>query len=60
MAEDGRLVLVDFGSAQIEEGNITRSITVMFKRGFTPDNISCLVFIKKIPDQDYTLKHMEL
>lgn len=37
MAEDGRLVLVDFGSAQIEEGNITRSITVMFKRGFTPE-----------------------
>lgn len=37
LAEDGRLVLVDFGSAQIEEGNITQSVTVMFKRGFTPE-----------------------
>ena len=32
-----KLVLVDFGSARVENRTITQSMTVIFKRGYTPE-----------------------
>lgn len=33
----GKLVLIDFGSARKKSGTRTQSMTVMFKRGYTPE-----------------------
>lgn len=37
LTRDDRLVLIDFGAARRENINVTRSMTVMFKRGFSPE-----------------------
>lgn len=37
LTEDEKLVLIDFGSARIENKSLTKSLTVMFKRGYTPE-----------------------
>ena len=37
LTEDGRLKLIDFGAARKENINMTRSMTVVFKRGFSPE-----------------------
>lgn len=36
LTEQKKLVLVDFGSARVEDSTMTQSMTVMFKRGYTP------------------------
>ncbi len=36
LTEQKELVLVDFGSARVEDSAMTQSMTVMFKRGYTP------------------------
>lgn len=36
-SEEGNLVLIDFGAVRARNAEITRSITVMFKRGFSPE-----------------------
>lgn len=43
LTEQGKLVLVDFGSACVEESAMTQGMTVMFKRGYTPKEqyLSC-------------------
>lgn len=35
--QDGTLVLIDFGSAREERQSYTQSMTVLFKRGYTPE-----------------------
>ena len=37
LTRDERLVLIDFGAARRENINMTRSMTVVFKRGFSPE-----------------------
>ena len=37
LTEDRQLVLIDFGSARMEKANTSQSMTVTFKRGFTPE-----------------------
>lgn len=37
LTEQKKLVLVDFGSARVEDSAMTQSMTVMFKRGYTPE-----------------------
>lgn len=37
LTNDGNLVLIDFGSAELQNAELTRSITIMFKRGFSPE-----------------------
>lgn len=37
ITRDERLVLIDFGAARRENINMTRSMTVVFKRGFSPE-----------------------
>ena len=36
-AEDDSLVLIDFGSARMRNMEMTKSMTIVFKRGFTPE-----------------------
>lgn len=36
-AEDDSLVLIDFGSARIRNMEMTKSMTIVFKRGFSPE-----------------------
>lgn len=35
--KEGQLVLIDFGSARVRNVEVTRSMTVVFKRGFSPE-----------------------
>ena len=35
--KEGNLVLIDFGSARVRNVEMTRSMTVVFKRGFSPE-----------------------
>ncbi|MCM1236288.1 MAG: serine/threonine protein kinase [Ruminococcus flavefaciens] len=35
--EEDNLVLIDFGSAELQNVDLTRSVTVLFKRGFSPE-----------------------
>ncbi|MCM1159526.1 MAG: serine/threonine-protein kinase [Bacteroidales bacterium] len=35
--EEHNLVLIDFGSAELQNVDLTRSVTIMFKRGFSPE-----------------------
>ncbi len=35
--EENNLVLIDFGSAELQNADLTRSITINFKRGFSPE-----------------------
>lgn len=35
--EEHNLVLIDFGSAELQNADFTRSVTIMFKRGFSPE-----------------------
>ncbi len=35
--KEGQLVLIDFGSARVRNVEMTRSMTVVFKRGFSPE-----------------------
>lgn len=35
--ENHNLVLIDFGSAELQNADLTRSVTIMFKRGFSPE-----------------------
>lgn len=35
--EDGRFVLIDFGAARMRNIDTTKTMTVMFKRGFSPE-----------------------
>ena len=37
LTRDEKLVLIDFGAARKENINMTRSMTVVFKRGFSPE-----------------------
>lgn len=37
LTRDDKLVLIDFGAARKENINMTRSMTVVFKRGFSPE-----------------------
>ncbi|HBI61571.1 MAG TPA: hypothetical protein DDY31_10230 [Lachnospiraceae bacterium] len=37
LTEQKKLVLVDFGSARAEDNRMTQSMTVTFKRGYTPE-----------------------
>lgn len=37
LTSDEKLVLIDFGAARKENINMTRSMTVVFKRGFSPE-----------------------
>ena len=36
-SEDGELVLIDFGSARVRNMEMTRSMTIVFKRGYSPE-----------------------
>ncbi|MGN0368908.1 MAG: serine/threonine protein kinase [Wujia sp.] len=35
--ENDNMVLIDFGSAELQNSDVTRSVTIMFKRGFSPE-----------------------
>ena len=37
MDADGKLILIDFGAARITNVDLTRSLTLVFKRGYSPE-----------------------
>ncbi len=37
LSEEGKLILIDFGSARMRNMEMTRSMTIVFKRGYSPE-----------------------